>query len=202
MRGALCKEDEDEDDVDDEEEWWLLGPCDVESEPSRGASTGMDVPVGRGCTAGATEGFDVGVPRDDEEDEMLSLWVGGLRRKSRSTSFSPRLGNVQSAAVDGPADRQASHGAWHSGPWTHLVRNLLHRRHATVPRRRAGGGVLPSAPGVVGVTGDWRGGDGKGLATRMLPPISGDESRSSRPTAILSVPFVWLFLFEEGGELQ
>lgn len=98
----------------------------------------------------------VGVPLEDDDDEMLSLCVGGLRRKSRSTSFSPRLGKVQSAAVDGPAARQASHGAWHSGPWTHLVRNRRHRRQATVPRRLAAGSdvLLPSALGVVGVTGD------------------------------------------------
>lgn len=119
-----------------------------------------------------------GVPREEEEEETLSLWVGGLLRKSRSVSFSPRLGNEHSEAACGPDARHASHGAWQSGPWTHLVRSLLQRRQATVPRRRGGGGVLLSpAAVVVGVAGDWRG-EGRELATRMLPPISGDESLS------------------------
>lgn len=114
----------------------------------------MEAPAGSGWTAGAMT--EDGVPREDDEDDTLSLWVGGLLRKSRSVSFSPRRGNEHSAEAWAPEARQASHGAWQSGPWTHLVRSLRHRRHATVPRRRVGGGVLLSSspPGVVGDEGE------------------------------------------------
>lgn len=137
----------------------------------------MDAPVRSGWTAGAAETVGAGVPRDEDDEEILSLWGGGLRRKSLSTSFSPRLGNVHSVAACRPADRHESHGACPSGPWRHLVRSRRHLRQATVPRRRVVGGVvLPSK--AVGVEGDWRGGDGSVFATRMLPPSSGDELRS------------------------
>lgn len=142
----------------------------------RGASTGRDTPAGSGCTGGATEALKLGVPREDDEDDTLILWLDSRLRKSRSVSLSPRRGKEHSAEAWDPEARQASHGAWQSGPWTHLVRNLRQRRQATVPRRRRPG-LVSSKP--VGVTGDWRGGDPvEELATRMLPPTSGEESRS------------------------
>lgn len=39
----------------------------------------------------------------------------------------------------------------------------------------------------MGVTGDWRGGDGRVFATRMLPPSSGEELRSAFMTATHSI---------------
>lgn len=37
------------------------------------------------------------------------------------------------------------------------------------------------------MTGDWRGGDGRVFATRMLPPSSGEELRSAFMTATHSI---------------
>lgn len=51
------------------------------------------------------------MPRDEDEDDTLSLCVGGLLLKSRSVSFSPLLGNEHSAAACAPEARQASQGA-------------------------------------------------------------------------------------------
>lgn len=132
-----------------EDEWW---PADRDDNAERGASTGREVPAGNGWTGGAPDEVKLGVPREEEDDDTLILWLGSLLRKSRSVSFSPRLGNEQSAAACGPEARHASHGAWQSGPWTHFVRNLRQRRHATVPRRRRG--VLLLGSDAVGVTGD------------------------------------------------
>lgn len=112
---------------------------------------GREAPAGNGWTGGAPELLKLGVPREDEEDDTLILWLGNLLRKSRSVSFSPLLGNEQSAAAWGPEARHASHGAWQSGPWTHFVRNLRQRRQATVPRRRRG--VFVWSDDAVGVTG-------------------------------------------------
>lgn len=139
------------------------------------ASNGMETPTGSGWTEGAAEAPKLGVPREDEEDDTLILWLDSRLRKSRSVSFSPRRGKEQSAAAWGPEARHASHGPLQSGPWTHLVRRRRQRRQATVPRRRRA--VLWSSEAVA-VVGDWRGGEPKSLATRMLPPASGEESRS------------------------